>query len=181
MWSKSLCSVFNLATDVQAHMPLWYILFTHIIASCSKLLPVLQHKTPTACYSPSLHGEEQKSSLFFHQQVLTWECLRAACPTCRITALCAGLQDPRERVFPRGFWGKAPGRQQRTRLHLLGFLGRKTSESPRRKALAATHRAIQSFPRRGLNAEHHRTLRGSKIILITNKGILITNKGTEAN
>lgn len=55
---------FNLATDVQAHMPLWYILFTHIIASSSKLLPVLQRKTPTACYSPFLYSEEQKSSLF---------------------------------------------------------------------------------------------------------------------
>lgn len=99
----------------------------------------------------------------------------------RYRSLRRAVGSPRACFLPRGFWGKAPGRQQRTRLHLLGFWAEKQSESPRRKALTATHGAIQSFPRRGLNANHHRTLRGSKIILITNKGILITNKGTDAN
>lgn len=106
MWSPSLRSAFNLAADVQAHMPLWYILFTHIIVSFSKLLAVLQHSYGVIFFS--LYGEKQKSSLFLHLQVLTWEC--------RLIA---------EHAWPAAvlFRGKGSKQSEEDKTSVLKFLG----------------------------------------------------------
>lgn len=120
MWSASLCSVFNLAADVQAHVPLWYTLFTHIIASCSKLLPLPQHKAGTGCYSPFLCDEEWKRPL-----CATSRCSRgsAGSPWARLTCCLPDFPANRECTFPSRFWGKAPGRHLKGEVLDVRFLG----------------------------------------------------------
>lgn len=120
MWSASLCSMFNLAADVQAHIPLWYILFTHIIAGSSKLLPLLQHKTRTGCYSPFLCDEEWKSPLCG-----TSRCSRGSAGSVwtRLTCCLPVFPASRECTFSNRFWGKAPGRQLKGEVLVVGFLG----------------------------------------------------------
>jgi len=96
--------MFNLAADVQAHMPLRYILFTHIIASSSKPLAVPQRQAPAARYSPL------PSSLFAVSRCYrgrsTFSLLRSCSPR---QAAAPGERD----AFPGSYRGKAPGRQWR--------------------------------------------------------------------
>lgn len=161
MWSASLWSVFNLAADVQAHTPLWNISFTHIIASSSKLLPLLQHKTRTGCYSPFLCDEEWKSPL-----CATSRCSRgsAGSPRTHLTCCLPAFPAP----SPAGFGWRHQEGSWRVRFCLLGFwAGKETGQI----ILPATPSSIQAFPWRSLNTKHHRMLRGSSIMIITAKNI----------
>lgn len=107
-----------------------------------------------------------------HQQVLTWECWLS---TGTFNLLPPCLPCIQGVHLPQQVLGE--GTRQAVEGWGFGFWAGKEAGQI---ILLATPSSIQAFPRRSLNAEHHLTLCGSKIMIITAKNIKLINNGSVA-